>query len=173
MENQLMETNSPIVCAMESIKFEDMSDITADRLYKIAEECAQYDVANGHVTLENFEAILQTRYRRADVEYFIIVHLDGSGEVAEVEEATKGTIDGATIFPREIVKACVAKESKSIYLLHNHPSGLCDPSEADKAITKKLINSLRMISIEVKDHIILGGYSNHSLRASHPSLWGE
>lgn len=171
MENQSMEACSPIVCAMESIKFEDMSDITVDCLYQIAEDCAQYDIANGHVTLENFETVLQTRYRRADVEYFIIVHLDESGEIAEVEEATKGTIDGASIFPREIVKTCVAKETKTIYLVHNHPSGLCDPSEADKSITKKLINSLRMINIEVKDHIILGGHNNHSLRKSHPSLW--
>ena len=67
-----------------------------------------------------------------------------------------GTIDTATVHPREIVKACLLKNAAAVILAHNHPSGVAEPSQADRALTKRLSDALALIDVRVIDHIVVG-----------------
>ena len=67
-----------------------------------------------------------------------------------------GTINAASVYPREIVKSVLKKNASSVILAHNHPSGIAEPSQADKLITTKIQHALNHIDVQVLDHIIIG-----------------
>jgi DNA repair protein RadC len=69
----------------------------------------------------------------------------------------RGTIDKAAIYPREIVKATLEFNAAAVILAHNHPSGNCEPSAADRQITKRISDALGLIDVKVLDHVIVGG----------------
>lgn len=98
------------------------------------------------------------RLRMADYpfEVFMCLFLDNQHRIIELRELFRGTIDGAAVYPREVVKAALACNAAAVVLVHNHPSGLAQPSEADKAITARLRNALGLIEIRVLDHFIIG-----------------
>lgn len=73
------------------------------------------------------------------------------------EELFYGTIDGASVYPREVVKACLKYNSAAVIFAHNHPSGTPEPSQADLSITAKLKQALELVDIRVLDHIIVAG----------------
>lgn len=95
-------------------------------------------------------------------EIFFVLYLTSQHQVITFEEAFKGTIDGATVYPREIVKAVLAHNAAAVIFAHNHPSGIAEPSEADKRITGRLIAALELIDVRVLDHIIIGGADQFS-----------
>jgi DNA repair protein RadC len=68
----------------------------------------------------------------------------------------RGTIDGASVHPREVVKACVRFNAAACIFAHNHPSGVCEPSQADMRITQRLKDALALIDVRVLDHVIVG-----------------
>ena len=72
------------------------------------------------------------------------------------EELFRGTIDGATVYPREVVKAALRHNAAAVILAHNHPSGVAEPSGADRDITKRLIAALDLVDIRVLDHLVIG-----------------
>ena len=72
------------------------------------------------------------------------------------EELFQGTIDGASVYPREVVKKALALNAAAVILAHNHPSGLAEPSQADIRITDKLKSALLLVDIRVLDHMIVG-----------------
>ena len=74
----------------------------------------------------------------------------------------KGTIDGATVYPREVIKAALKHNAAAVILAHNHPSGITKPSEADKEITKRLKEALGLVDIRILDHVIVGGMNTYS-----------
>ena len=74
----------------------------------------------------------------------------------------KGTIDGASIFPREVVKKALKLNAAAVIFAHNHPSGDATPSERDKKITKKLKKALALVDVRVLDHIIIGVAGQYS-----------
>lgn len=90
-------------------------------------------------------------------EEFIMIFLDNQHAVIDYSVLFQGTIDGAAIYPREIVKATLEHEATAVILSHNHPSGTAEPSEADKRITNKIIAALETIDVRVLDHLIVGG----------------
>ncbi|MDH5692190.1 MAG: hypothetical protein OEZ47_03715, partial [Gammaproteobacteria bacterium] len=73
-----------------------------------------------------------------------------------IEEMFRGTIDGASVYPREVVKRALALNAAAVIFAHNHPSGVAEPSQADELITAKLIRALRTVDIRVLDHFIVG-----------------
>lgn len=77
-----------------------------------------------------------------------------------------GTVDKIQIYPREIAKAALEHSASAIILVHNHPSGECDPSPEDIEATKNLINALEPINVKLHDHLIVGGMRNFSFRAA-------
>jgi len=93
-------------------------------------------------------------------EVFACLFLDNKNRIIKFEELFFGTIDGASVYPREIVKHALQCNAASVIFAHNHPSGIADPSDADIAITQRLQKALALIDVRVLDHFIVGdGYS--------------
>ncbi len=100
-------------------------------------------------------------------EIFAVLWLDNRHRVIAFEELFRGTIDGASIYTREVVKSALTHNAAACIIAHNHPSGVCDPSQADRTITKKIIDTLSLIDIRVLDHIVIGenaySFAEHGL----------
>ena len=82
--------------------------------------------------------------------------LDTRHGVIAFEELFHGTIDGATVYTREVVKAALACNAAAVIFCHNHPSGVSEPSLADQAITRRLKGALELVDIRVLDHLVVG-----------------
>ena len=100
---------------------------------------------------------LVSRLAGFEREVFSCVHLDNQHRVMAYEELFYGTIDGASVYPREVVKSCLKYNSAAVIFAHNHPSGNSEPSQADISITTKLKQALALVDIRVLDHIIVAG----------------
>lgn len=102
---------------------------------------------------------LQAQLRDLDYEVFACLLLDNQHRVLKYSELFRGTIDGAAVYPREVVKLALSHGAAAIILVHNHPSGIAEPSQADRAITERLKKALDLVDIRVLDHLIVGdGY---------------
>lgn len=106
-------------------------------------------------------AILQLAERKAEV--FAVMFLDTRHRLIEWREMFFGTIDGATVYAREVVRAVLEVNAAAVIFVHNHPSGIAEPSEADRAITLKLRQILEIIDCRVLDHLVVGGTQTVSL----------
>jgi DNA repair protein RadC len=100
-------------------------------------------------------------------EVFACLLLDNQHRVIRLEELFRGTIDGASVYPREVVKAALAYNAAAVIFAHNHPSGSIAPSEADKLITQRLKQALALVDIRVLDHFIVGDGANTFSFAEH------
>jgi DNA repair protein RadC len=109
-------------------------------------------LANPRATRE----FLRMRLRDLPHEVFAVVYLDNRHRVIGFEELFRGTIDGASVHPREVVKQALAKNAAAVILTHNHPSGLAEPSQADELITRRLKEALALVDIRVLDHLVVG-----------------
>lgn len=99
---------------------------------------------------------LTSRLRGYAHEVFACLFLDNQHRVIEYEELFRGTIDGASVYPREVVKRALGLNTAAVIFAHNHPSGIAEPSEADKHITQRLKQALNLIDVRVLDHFIIG-----------------
>lgn len=99
---------------------------------------------------------LRARLRDYDYEVFACLMLDNRNRVIAFRELFRGTIDGACVYPREVVKQALADNAAAVILAHNHPSGVCEPSQADIRITENLRAALALVDIRVLDHVIVG-----------------
>ncbi len=90
-------------------------------------------------------------------ECFIALFLDTRHRVLEMKTMFYGTLDGATVYPREVVKEALRFNAGAVIFCHNHPSGVSEPSLADQAITRRLKEALGTIDVRVLDHFIVGG----------------
>jgi DNA repair protein RadC len=99
---------------------------------------------------------LRMRLRDLNYEVFAIVYLDNRHRVIGFEELFRGTIDGASVYPREVVKHALARNAAAVILTHNHPSGVAEPSGDDERITRRLKDALSLVDIRVLDHLIVG-----------------
>jgi DNA repair protein RadC len=90
-------------------------------------------------------------------EVFICVWLDAQHRVTACDEAFRGTLTQTSVYPREIVKAALAKNAAAVIFAHNHPSGAAQPSQADELLTRNLKEALAMIDVKVLDHFIVAG----------------
>lgn len=99
---------------------------------------------------------LQRKFYRYEIEVFCGIFLNTQNQVLAFEELFKGTIDGAAVYPREVIKRCLQHNAAAIILAHNHPSGVAEPSQADIAITAKLKRALAAIDVRVLDHLVVG-----------------
>lgn len=91
-------------------------------------------------------------------EVFALVLLDTRHNVIEYRELFTGTIDGAAVYPREVVRTVLDANAAAVVLVHNHPSNDPEPSEADRAITRKLAKAMEMIDVRLLDHIVCGAH---------------
>lgn len=99
---------------------------------------------------------LQARLRDHPHEVFAILYLDNQHRMIEFEELFHGTIDGASVHPREVVRRALHHNAAALILAHNHPSGVAEPSQSDQRITRRLKNALGLVDIRLLDHFIIG-----------------
>lgn len=128
-------------------------------------------------------SILRSRFKKRDVfrapdavkdylrlqaqglthEVFSVMHLDAQNQLIEYEHLFRGTLTQTSVYPREIVKNALALNSASVILHHNHPSGTCEPSRADEALTQTLKAALALVDVRVLDHVITSDYGALSM----------
>lgn len=97
-------------------------------------------------------SLLRDRQREA----FYILFLDNQHRVIQDEVMFEGTIDAASVYPREVVKRALEHNAAALILAHNHPSGVAEPSQADRRITRRLTDALSLVDIRVLDHFVVG-----------------
>jgi DNA repair protein RadC len=83
--------------------------------------------------------------------------MDARNRLIEFVELFRGTIDGASVHPREVEKLALAKNAAAVLIAHDHPSGVCEPSHADELITRRLRDALALVGIRLLDHITIAG----------------
>jgi DNA repair protein RadC len=105
---------------------------------------------------------LSARLRDLEHEVFCCLYLDKRHRLIQCEELFRGTIDGASVHPREIVKLALQRNSAAVIIAHNHPSGVPEPSQADEFITQRIKEALALVDIRLLDHIIIGDGSSVS-----------
>lgn len=96
-------------------------------------------------------------------EVFSGLLLDKRHRVIEYRELFRGTIDSAAVYPREVVKLCLARNASAVIFAHNHPSGVSEPSDTDVRLTRKLTDALALVDVRVLDHLIVGRGEQTSL----------
>jgi DNA repair protein RadC len=99
---------------------------------------------------------LKSRLSGYPYEVFGCLFLDNRHRVIAFEELFRGSIDGASVHPREVVRRCLAHNAAAVILAHNHPSGVAEPSAADRAITLRLREALELIDVRLLDHFVIG-----------------
>lgn len=99
-------------------------------------------------------------------EVFAVALLDTRHRMIRYEEMFQGTIDGAEVHPREVVKAALKYNAAAVIVAHNHPSGVVDCSAADRAVTSRLKQALALVDIRLLDHIIVAGNHAASMAAN-------
>ncbi|MDO9212456.1 MAG: DNA repair protein RadC [Methylococcales bacterium] len=114
-------------------------------------------------------AYLSAQLRGYSYEVFACLFLDNQHRVIQLDELFRGTIDGASVYPREVVKQALHHNAAAVIFAHNHPSGIAEPSTADKHITEKLKQALALFDIRVLDHFIIGDGQPYSF-AEHGLL---
>ena len=99
---------------------------------------------------------LHSQLRDRPHEIFACLMLDNRNRVIAFRELFRGTIDGTSVYPREVVKQALADNAAAVIFAHNHPSGISEPSQADIQITERLKAALALVDIRVLDHVIVG-----------------
>ena len=99
---------------------------------------------------------LSSKLRDYPHEVFAVLFLDQRHRVIEFEEMFRGTIDGASVYPREVVKKSLEHNAAAVIFAHNHPSGVAEPSQSDERITRRLKDALALVDIRVLDHFVVG-----------------
>jgi DNA repair protein RadC len=108
---------------------------------------------------------LRARLRHLPYEVFGCLYLDNRHRVLAFEELFRGTVDGASVHPREVVRACLQHNACAVIFAHNHPSGVAEPSAADRAITHELRDALQLVGVRVLDHLVIGSGEPVSMAA--------
>lgn len=109
------------------------------------------------------ESFLQAKLRHLPHEMFCCLYLDNRHRVLRFDKLFRGTIDGTSVYPREVVKEALAINAAAVILAHNHPSGVSEPSQADERITQRLKSALDLVDIRLLDHLIIGQAQTTSL----------
>ncbi|MCA6062432.1 RadC family protein [Thalassolituus marinus] len=140
-----------------SAKYAQLQAVLEMARRHLAEELQRTDALTSPELTRRF---LQAQMRDLSHEVFACLFLDSQHRVLKYQELFRGTIDGAAVYPREVLKQALAQGAAAVILAHNHPSGVAEPSQADRAITDRLQQALGLVDIRVLDHLVIGdGYA--------------
>ena len=146
----------PIVTPMMS---ED-DRIIADAIARLKKKL----VRNGQAftSPERAKKFAYLKLAKKEHEVFAVLHLDTQNRLLDYEELFRGTINAASVYPRELAKSCLEKNTAAVLLVHNHPSGECQPSQADVRITTRIKEALILLDVRVIDHLVVGNKEVYS-----------
>jgi DNA repair protein RadC len=111
----------------------------------------QRDVFTSPDSVKDF---LRLQAQGLDHEVFAVMYLDAQNRLLEYERLFRGTLTQTSVYPREVVKRTLQECAAAVVLHHNHPSGRCEPSRADEALTQTLKAALSLVDVRVLDHVI-------------------
>jgi len=126
--------------------------VISTALKLLAQRVAKGSLLSSPNAVKNY---LRLRFADLQHEVFCLLYLDNRNRLIACEDLFRGTIDGATVHPREVVKAALRHNAAGVLLAHNHPSGVAEPSQADELITRRLKTALDYVDIRVIDHLVV------------------
>ncbi|MBL8311215.1 MAG: DNA repair protein RadC [Burkholderiales bacterium] len=126
----------------------------------LADQMRERTVMNSPQLVRDYLRVYFAGYEH---ESFVLMHLDAQHRLIEVEELFRGTLTQTSVYPREVIKSVLKRNSSSLIVAHNHPSGVCNPSQADRSLTRMLKTALECIDVQILDHIIVGDSSCRSM----------
>lgn len=115
------------------------------------------------VAPETSKAFFRAKLSGLEREVFAAAFLDTRHRLIEYTELFQGTVDGAEVHPREVVRAALRCNAAAVIVAHNHPSGCAEPSAADRAVTARLKQSLALVDVRLLDHVVVGGLQTVAL----------
>jgi DNA repair protein RadC len=149
-----------LICNKKKAKYSDF--MKAMKLFSLIELSKRYNrlMNKGHkLIIKNAKDVydlLVDRYGTLKQEYFICLYLDTKNKIIKEERVFKGTLNSSLVHPREVFKTAIKESANSIILVHNHPSGDCNPSVEDERITLEFQKAGEILGIKILDHIIIG-----------------
>lgn len=134
------------------------SPVTEVDILQMAQQLAMNRLSKGRALTEPRQvfAHLQTLLQYHEYEVFALLLLDTKHRVLGFRELFRGTLGGASVYPREVVKIALEYNAAAVILVHNHPSGDPEPSQADRTLTSTLKNALNLIGTQILDHVVVG-----------------
>ncbi|MFB1631272.1 DNA repair protein RadC [Pseudomonas sp. AP-1] len=132
--------------------------VTEADILQMAQQLAMSRLSNGRALTESKQvfSLLQKLLQYHEHEVFALLLLDTQHRVIGFRELFRDTLNGASVYPREVVKIALEHNAAAVILVHNHPSGDPEPSQADRALTTTLKNALNMIGTQILDHVVVG-----------------
>jgi DNA repair protein RadC len=118
---------------------------------------------------ELVSSFVKTQLRFVEYEVFLVLYLDSQNCLIESRELFRGTTNQTSVYPPEVVKTALQLNASALILVHNHPSGCCEPSRADQMLTTALKTACSTVDMQVLDHLIVAGETTYSF-ASHGML---
>jgi len=163
----IMKADLPTFCrglGLGSAKFTQLQAVLEMSRRHLQEKLEKGDaLVNAQATRD----YLIAKMRHYDHEVFCILLLDNKHRIMSFKELFNGTIDGASVYPREVVKLVLQENAAAVIFAHNHPSGDSSPSASDRQITQKLKEALALVGVRVLDHFIVGedgfSFAEHGL----------
>lgn len=137
----------------------DYRQIASDQLLQAAQQVL-LDRVRGSDVLSSPQIVrdyLRVRLSGLEHEMFAVVHLDSQNRVIDYVEMFRGSVSQTSVYPREVVRECLLRNTAGLVLVHNHPSGSLQPSRADEVLTQTLKSVLQLIDVRVLDHLIVAG----------------
>lgn len=125
----------------------------------LAEHLKQRDVLSSPTAVRDY---LRLKIAGLPHEVFLAVFLDAQNRVLEAEELFRGSLTQTSVYPREVVKRALAHNAAGVILAHNHPSGVAEPSQADRWLTEQLKAALALVDVKVLDHFVVAGATGFS-----------
>lgn len=136
-----------------SAKFAQLQAVVEMTKRYLAERIKRGDaLTSPEHTKHYLSSVLRDRHREA----FYVLFLDNQNRVISDEVMFEGTIDAASVYPREVVKRAIDHNAAALILAHNHPSGIAEPSDADRRITRRLVEAMGLVDIRILDHFVIG-----------------
>ena len=134
------------------------SPVTEADILQMAQQLAMSRLSKGRALTEPklVFSYLQTLLQYHEYEVFALLLLDTKHRVIGFRELFRGTLDGASVYPREVVKIALEHNAAAVILVHNHPSGDPEPSQADRTLTTTLKNALNLVGTRILDHVVVG-----------------
>lgn len=132
----------------------EADEIVQVALRIVSSQLRQSDSLSSPQLVKDF---LRMKMGSLEHEVFALLHLDAQHRVIEFVEMFRGSITQTSVYPREVVKDALSRNTAAVILVHNHPSGVADPSRADELLTSTLKSALALVDVKVLDHMIVTG----------------
>ena len=119
----------------------------------LAQQLKEAPVFDSPQKVKDFVAL---RLAALNHEVFGVLYLDSQHRLIEMQELFRGTLAQTSVYPREVLRQALLLNAGAAILVHNHPSGVAEPSRADEVLTQSLVSALRVIDVRVLDHLVVG-----------------